>query len=190
MYKTITYKSDEYLLEALRRGDREAFEFLYRQYYRMAARQANDQGLGDADTEDIFQEMLLILVQKVQDPGFRLTAKLGTYLFAVLRNLLFKKTGKKIPVTQSDDALLHLPESEPNLDRAVWEEKLSVVAGNLELLEDGCRTLLVLSFFEKRSQAEIAEAMGYAESFVKVKKHRCLEYLRKKVKAHPLFKDE
>lgn len=69
------------------------------------------------------------------------------------------------------------------------EDRLNVVVGYLELLEDDCREVLRLSFYEKLPQAEIAQVMGYSDSFVKVKKHRCLEYLRKQVKTHPLFKD-
>lgn len=188
--KLLAYDSDNELLNALRRGDEAAFEYLYRRYYRMAARQVRDQGFAGIEAEDLFQEVLLILVQKIQNPDFRLTAKLSTYLFAIMRNLAFKKTGKKPAAPLPDDAALSKEEPISVAERSLWEEKLNVVSGYLELLEDNCQRLLLLSFFEKRPQAEIAAAMGYSESFVKVKKHRCLEYLRKKIKSHPLFKDE
>lgn len=187
----MTYESDEALLKDLRNGVSQAFEALYRQYYRMVAKQAADAGEADTEAEDLFQEVLFVLVRKVRDPEFRLNAKLSTFLFAVARNLLLKKAGKKYETAVIDSTLIHLGGQqlpEDPADIKIREEQLNVVAGYLELLEEDCHEVLMMSFYEKRSQAEIAGIMGYAESFVKVKKHRCLEYLRKQVKTHPLFK--
>jgi len=189
MEKSLTYETDEILLDFLRKGDSAAFEFLYRQYYRMVAKQASERGLQDSDAEDVFQEVLIILVRKIHDPAFELSAKLGTFLFAIARNLLLKRSGKA-PILHTTDSIplasdARLVEAEPD----ELEEQLSAVVKTLDLLEPECRTLLLLSFYEKRSHAEIAEEMGYTEAFVKVKKHRCLNYLRKHVKQHPLFRD-
>jgi len=63
------------------------------------------------------------------------------------------------------------------------------VIAALEVIEESCRQVLTLSFFEKRSGAEIAQQLDYTEAFVKVKKHRCLEYLRKTVLNNPAFKN-
>lgn len=189
MTKSLTYDSDEALLKALRNSEPAAFESLYHQYFRMVAKQAHDQGGGSNEVEDLFQEVLFILVRKVRDPEFQLSSKLSTFLFAIARNLLLKKAGKK-PDLELDNSVLSKLEKEMDdpTDREIWEDQLNVVVGNLELMEDGCQTLLRMTFFEKRSHAEVAEELGYKESFVKVKKHRCLEYLRKAVKDHPLFR--
>ncbi len=190
MEKSLTYESDEVLLESLRRGDSVAFEFLYRQYYRMVAKQANDRGLQDSDAQDVFQEVLIVLVRKIHDPAFELSAKLSTYLFAIARNLLLKRSNKP-PVLFHAEGILASPEVQmTDTGPDEMEERLIAVVRTLDLLESECRTLLLLSFYEKRSHAEIAEEMGYTEAFVKVKKHRCLNYLRKHVKLHPLFKDD
>lgn len=190
MYKSLTYESEEELLNALRQGASSAFELLYRQCYRMVAKQVTEAGRPDTETEDVFQEVLVVLVRKVRDPEFQLTSKLSTYLFAIARNLIFKKATDKTEFSTGDVATYQqeTPEdAETPEDREKWENQLNIVTGCLEILEEDCRRILMLSFYEKYSQAEIAGLMGYAESFVKVKKHRCLEYLRKKVKANPLF---
>ncbi|MBK8969001.1 MAG: sigma-70 family RNA polymerase sigma factor [Saprospiraceae bacterium] len=192
MPKPLTYETEAAYLMALRREEPEAFETLYRQYFRMVAKQALLMGVTGTDIEDLFQELVLILVRKVRDTEFKLSAKLSTYVYAVARNLLLKKTGKKAEFPVEESTLLALEQSwtDDALDtRIEMEEQLNVVVGYLELLEDDCREVLRLSFYEKLPQTEIAQIMGYADSFVKVKKHRCLEYLRKQVKSHPLFKD-
>lgn len=190
MVKAVHYKSDSELLLALRQGAPSAFELLYHKYYRMVAKQAANAGRTGADAEDLFQELLVILVRKIRQPEFQLSAKLSTYLFAIARNLLYKQSG---PDTLSRSADTILPErpSENEADelavRAQREEQLTAVVDQLELLQTDCRQVLKLFFFEKRSQVEIAGILGYSESFVKVKKFRCLDYLRKQVKASPLF---
>lgn len=190
MYKSLTYETDEALLNGLREGTSPAFEMLYRQCFRMVAKQVADMGRPDLNAEDLFQEVLVILLRKVREPDFRLSAKLSTFLFAIARNLILKKANTRSEFSAGDiDAYrkeapegMEMPE-----EREKRESQLTVISGFLETLEDDCRQVLLLSFYEKYSQAEIAGRMGYAESFVKVKKFRCLEYLRKKVKAHPLF---
>ncbi|MFN0013705.1 MAG: RNA polymerase sigma factor [Saprospiraceae bacterium] len=189
MDKSLTYETDNALLDALRKKEPAAFESLYRQYYRMVAKQVNDQGLPNEDAEDIFQEVLLVLVRKIHDTDFVLSAKLSTYLFAIARNLLLKRSGKQ-PLVQLDENItkpldVQLPDTGPSEQ----EERINAVIGCLAQMEGDCRTLLLMSFYEKRSQVEIAEALGYSEAFVKVKKHRCLSYLRKQVKAHPFFNE-
>jgi len=190
MRKTVVYHSDEALLKDLRAAAPTAFEALYRQYFRMVAKQVSDAGQSGVEAEDLFQEVLVVLVQKVRDPEFQLSAKLSTYLFAVSRNLLLKKTGKKTEMAVGDDTLIRLggEQAPDNLaDLKNREEQLNIVVGYLELLEEDCNRLLNLTFYEKRSHSDIAGIMGYSEAFVKVKKHRCLSHLRNRVKAHPLF---
>ena len=189
MDKSLTYESEEELLKALREGAAPAFETLYRQYYRMIARQASD--AGRADAEDLFQELLVILVRNIREPGFQLTSKLSTYLFAIAKNLILKNIHPKAEFSSADVSVYQRENpgsTEEEEEREKLEKQLTAIAGLLETLEEDCRRVLRLSFFEKRSQAEIAGEMGYAESFVKVKKHRCLDYLRKQVKLHTLFK--
>lgn len=192
MKKKLQFHSDEALVEALRSDMPAAFEALYRRYYRMVAKQVTDQGRNDIDAEDIFQELLFILVGKIRKADFQLTAKLSTFLFAIARNLIYKKAGKKAELSAEENFFTSLNEPAPTDtldDRKIWEEKLNVVVGHLELMEEDCRRLLRLSFYEKRSQVEISTEMGYSESYVKVKKHRCLNYLRSRVQEHPLFKN-
>lgn len=192
MSVTDIYTNDHALLEALRKESPGAFEKLYRQYYRMVAKQVSDAGAAGLDAEDLFQELLVILVRKVRDPEFELTSKLSTFLFAIARNLIFKSMGKQTEFSTGDIALFQREVSQPQDELEEREKRellLTIVAGNLEIMGEDCRELLKLSFYEKQPQVVIAEKMGYAEAFVKVKKHRCLDYLRKQVKAHPSFQN-
>ena len=79
--------------------------------------------------------------------------------------------------------------SQDGLSSAEKDSMLDVMADKLGQLEQDCRTVILYSFYQGLSHAQIAALTGYTEAFVKVKKFRCLEYLRKLVKATDVFKN-
>ena len=61
------------------------------------------------------------------------------------------------------------------------EKKHNHIAEVLKSMKVECRNIIEASFYKKLSGSEIAQLLGYTESFVKVKKFRCLEELRRKL---------
>lgn len=185
----------ENMLEYLRLGDNRAFEQLYRQHYRAAADFVKANSGNEQDARDVFQEALLVLVKKARDPQFRLTAESGAYLLAVVRkhwlyHLRSRHAHPEIPTASSD----HLPdpgsdEVEAQLSEKTISERHRAVQQLLEHLGPNCQQLLQYAYWQRLSAAEMAQLMGYTESFIKVKKHRCMAALREKIKDHPAFND-
>ena len=97
--------SEQELLESLRAGKSGAFEQIYRNYYRMVAGMIQKNSGSEEEIEDVFQETLFILVKKLRQPDFKLTAKLGTFLYSISRNLWLQKLQKK-----GKSPLVNLPE--------------------------------------------------------------------------------
>lgn len=185
--------TDQTLVEALRKGAPHAFDEVYRQYYRMVEDLVLRLNGTRNDAKDVFQDGLFVLVKKLREPDFRLTAKLSTFLYAINRNLWLKmngKSGREVSYENSDLANFVFAENEalpmsPDAEEAL----ISTMNQKLQELEEGCRSVLMLAFYQQCSHAEIAGRLGYTEQFVKVKKFRCLEYLRKLLKHTPAFKD-
>src|SRR5881398_3329968 len=78
-------RSDQELIAAINDGDSDAFEALYYRYrdwvVSLAYRFTGDRELA----LDVLQETFLYFVKKF--PGFRLTARLGTFFYPAVRNL-------------------------------------------------------------------------------------------------------
>lgn len=182
--------SESALIEALRMEDGKAFELVYEKYYRMAASFINNNSGDDHDIADVFQEMLFILVRKLQDKNFQLTARLGTFIYAVIRNLwlarLKKKAASEITLHEEMEDLPVLDENELEVKQE-YEKKHELMAQVLETLKEDCRQIILASFYKKLSHQAIAEEMGYSDAFVRVKLHRCMEGFRKEVRQHPAF---
>ena len=181
-----------HLLLELKKGSAKAFESLYKDHYRMVATLISRMGGSPYDAEDIFQESLFVLVKNIRQPDFKLTAKISTYLHAIARNQWLKKSKKQQHEisTHKEDIFSVRFDFEDNIKQ--MEEKelmIGVVMDRLNGMEEVCKKVIRLTFLKKLSHAEVAELLGYTVAFVKVKKFRCLKYLRGMVADSPFFKN-
>ncbi len=184
---------DSAYLAELRKGSPAAFEELYSRYFRMVEDMVFKFNGSTEDARDVFQEALFVFVKKLREPDFVLTSKASTFLYAIARNLFLKKAGKAtVEISMDNEKFSQMGKmEEPAAGHSANEkdDMLNVMNDKLGELEEDCRSVITYSFYQKLSHAQIAELTGYTEAFVKVKKFRCLEYLRKLVKATDVFKN-
>jgi RNA polymerase sigma factor (sigma-70 family) len=174
---------DDQLITRIRTGETgKALHVLYK-HFPLAVKHIGTHGGNRQLAEDIFQEALLILVRKVQEEHFTLTAPLKAYLLGICRMLwqaeLRKQQRQQLPQQEPDTRL-----SEDWLTAAVEEEKRAKLAEKaLDSLKDRCRELLLLFYSGKMKLKEIAAAMGYnSENTAKNQKYKCLEAAREKLR--------
>lgn len=183
---------DSVFLEELRNGSPKAFEDLYRRYFRMVEDMVFKYKGSAEDAKDIFQEALFVFVKKLRQPEFVLTSKASTFLYAIARNLYLKKAGRatvEISMDQQQFNFFEKTDENPGLTPLEKDALLNTMTEKMAALEDDCRSVILYSFYQGLSHAKIAALTGYTEAFVKVKKFRCLEYLRKLVKGTDAFKN-
>src|SRR5688572_1200580 len=85
-------KSDQKnLLDNLEKGDNAAIELLYKSCFPAVDFYVRKNKGTAEDARDIFQEAVVILLNKIRLPGFELTASLKTYLYAISKNLWLKQ---------------------------------------------------------------------------------------------------
>lgn len=173
---------EEYLLAQLASGERTATEQIYKQHYPVVTKWIQHNGGSEADAADVYQEAIVVLYEKSQDEAFRLSCKIGTYLFAISKHLWYKKANKR----QQD------PVSLPDEDRQEWayeddvnahkerENYYSQLNAALEQIGEPCKSLLKAFYHEDKSMQEIASGFGYTNTDnAKTQKYKCLARLRK-----------
>src|SRR5688572_3231403 len=102
-------RSDEALIDAVNHGDTAAFEALYYRYRDWVAHMAY-RFTGDRDLAlDVLQETFLYFSRKF--PGFRLTAKLTTFLYPAVRNYSIAARRKKERYVSLDETTEEASES-------------------------------------------------------------------------------
>jgi len=177
--------TETHILAALGRGDRVVTEQVYRQNYPIINGWLIKNGGNAEDAADIFQEAMVVLFGKAQNPDFRLTSSVSTYLLAVSKHLWYKKLQQlqRAPQRLADDG-------EEGSHDATYEEDLKVhlereahyeqLNASLDMLGEPCRSLLKAFYHHDKSMQEISADFGYTNpENAKTQKYKCLMRLKK-----------
>ena len=176
--------TEQELLRLLAAGDRAVTEQVYRLHYRFVSKWIAKLGGNDEDAEDICQEAMIVLYEKAKSGDFELTSKLSTYLFAIARNLWYKKVQSRPTglVTMEEGHEEHIEGSYEDDIKAHHERELhyeqldSALAG----LGEPCASLLRSFYFNNNSMQQIASDFGYTNADnAKTQKYKCLARLKK-----------
>ncbi len=175
---------EQQLLTELAKGERKATEQIYRQHHKMITAWIQQNGGGEADASDIYQEAVTILFERSQSEDFRLSCKIGTYLFAVSKYMWYKKLQQlqKKPGFLPDDAGDGVDWAYEDDINGQQERELhySQLDAALNQLGEPCRSLLKSFYHEDKSMQEIAAEFGYTNpDNAKTQKYKCLTRLRK-----------
>lgn len=178
MYQALN--SELQTLDALAAGSREATEQIYRQHSKIIIGWIVQNGGEAADAEDIFQEAMVVLFEKAQSIDFRLTCKIGTYLFAVSKHLWYKrlKQNQRVQLSGEDDNDITYEEDVAgHEEREMHYEQLDLA---LDKLGEPCRSVLKAYYQQDKSMQQIASDFGYTNADnAKTQKYKCLNRLRK-----------
>jgi RNA polymerase sigma factor (sigma-70 family) len=177
------YKSDSEIFESLKAGNLEATKYLYRYRENIKVFILKNNGL-DEDANDIFQEALIILIQKVNDPQFELTASFFTYLYGISRNLWLselRRRKKYAAVIDTEEYIETNFEIPHNLEKDEEKDEALLAKEIMNQLGGLCQKLLTLFYFYKWSMKKIATELNYSsEQTARQQKYRCIILARKK----------
>src|SRR6187551_622404 len=148
------YTNEQELLAALRKSDSSAFRKVYVMHFNMVKYFILKNNGSEEDAHDIFQEAMVVLFEQLSAGKFELTSSLKTWLYAVCRNKWLKQLEKQkrnvrlVDFESADDVLLPEEVEDEN-------EKMQQLRKSLTRLGVGCRKLLLLFYYFKKSMEEI-----------------------------------
>lgn len=181
MNKSAVSEGDQRVIEGVARGDANALEGLYKDYFPMVLNMVLQNNGTEEEAKDIFQEAIIVLYDRIKQGGFELSSKLKTYIYAVCRRLWLKQLGyqgrsfhdvsnyeEAIPV--EDDLMVH---HEKDLQLSLMEQAL-------DKLGEPCRTIIHDFYILNLSMQAICEKFGYTNTDnAKTQKYKCLQRLKK-----------
>jgi RNA polymerase sporulation-specific sigma factor len=191
-------QSDEELICAVRRGNREAEELLLKKYSPMVKKEIRFLYIVGAETEDLAQEGMIGLVKAIRDYDTSGSARFHTFATICVRNqiksaITASQRKKHIPLNTSisidgDD---HSEEEKLSLEQAIGdlqnnnpeqllleEEKKREMYAKLEEKLSSFEKKVVELYLQGLSYADIAEAVGKEEKAVS----NALNRIRRKLK--------
>lgn len=178
--------TDEELLMGLADGSDEALTNLYRCYFPMVLHFVTTNSGSEDDAKDIYQEVLIVLYEKVRTGSLELHCQLKTYLYAVGRRLWLKQLAQKSRFMVRDveiplDDEIALGQLDDDLDEHQKRDRqFELMADSLARLGEPCRTLLDDFYIQHLSMQDITEKFGYTNADnAKTQKYKCLMRLKK-----------
>lgn len=163
------------LLACVARGDRHAFEQLYRQYFPRLARFLGRMARNPLLVEEVINDTMLVVWQKAA--SYNASCKVSTWVFAIAYRKALKALKWEDAPVEADIALLASEELAPE-PLAERSELHAVVAQALDRLPVAHRIAVVLAFYHDMEYAEIAEVTGCPVNTVKTRMFHARRKLR------------
>jgi len=177
------------ILEGIKTGDSEILQKFYIDNFNYVKGYILENSGNESDVEDVFQDALLIIHQKLKKNPILLSSSFRTYFYSVCKNLWRNKMRKNIRLSFSEEAELDLEESDVSMTEALENnEKESLYQKHFLKLSDTCKELLHM-IFEGKKMKEIAATIGYAEGYTRKKKFECKKNLMVMIEKDPIYQE-
>jgi len=190
--KAEEFYSDEQLVAAIRQNENlnKPLLFIYQNYSEKLSSFLISYGASEQEAQDVFQETVVAFVDILKKDSYRLDAKIGTFLTAVAKNIWFNEVKKKDRASFREKQFEKgRDQVEADVSHFINEREMKQQMRSLVYkLEEPCRKILMLFYYENLSMKEIVQHLPYEnEQVVRNKKSKCLQHLTSIVKSHPLM---
>jgi len=178
--RMVLEENDRELVQACRRGERDAFRTLFETYkdkvYGIAFRFTGDENLAMDIAQDTFLKLFSSLTE------FRGDAAFSTWVYRMVVNACLdhrRRAWRMIPIADELVAVLRAPAD--SLKALLHSEMQERVRRAVETLSADMRMVVVLRYTEGLTYEEIAEIMGCSEGTVASRLNRAHKALERKL---------
>jgi RNA polymerase sigma factor (sigma-70 family) len=166
------------LLQGVAHSDTKIISYIYQENFRTIRHLVVSNNGYESDAEDVFQETLVVLFNKVRKEELTLTCSLNTYLYSIARNIWIKELSKRKRKPESiDSEEVFLNTDQSIIDIIELNERMRLYRNKFEELSDDCKKVLRM-FLNNVPIREITLSMGYSsDQHTKNRRFRCKKSL-------------
>ena len=182
--------TEDELMQGIKENKREVFEYLYLKLTPIIYSDIRNNSGSKEDAEDHFQETLLAAIANVKTGRYE-RGNFEGYFRRVSKNLWLKKlrdSGKYRSIEFQDH---HDSPDELSYEFAEklieYDHTLDLVNGKLNEMDESCKNVLNLFYYEKRGLDEIAKQSNWEYSYAKKKIFLCRQRLKEMLQTDKRF---
>lgn len=136
-------------------------------------------GASNPDWEDVVNEIILNVIEKIEKREFRGESSIGTFIYTI--------TSRRIVdyIRQKSKVLKHAPEPTPFLspdEQIENKERAEMIANAIKQLKPKYREILYLYYYRELSRGEMAKKLGISLRRVSERVNYSQKLLRKFIK--------
>jgi RNA polymerase sigma factor (sigma-70 family) len=180
--------TDNEIIECLKNRQSYVVRYLSDRYMPMIRLMVFRMGGTLEDAKDIFQDGLIIMLEKIDNGNFVLTCKFRTFLYVVCENLwksiLDRRKAANNYFSRRTDEDTDNDFTEIQ-DNRLYEDIFYEVFDNLD---PACQNILKL-YWEELTPDQIADKLGVTNGYVRKKKSEAQAQLIARIKKHPAYKE-
>jgi len=180
--------TNEHIVKGIRKRDAAVIRFLYKTCYPDIRKLILANNGTTQDAQDLFQDALLLIYQKIVNLGITLNCAFRTYLYSCCRLMWLKELEERRNMGHNyeyTDAHSGNISEEVNTFETV---KMSIYKRHFNELGKECQDVLKM-YYDNVPMEEICTRMGYQSiQAAKEKKYRCKKSLMTKIYNNPAYK--
>lgn len=173
-------KSNDEIIKLLVTDYKQAFTFLYKEYFTMCAYFVTKNSGSKEEAKDVFQDAMIVMFKNSRKDNFELTCNIKTYLYSIIRNLWLKQLQHKNKRINIIDYEKYVQITTDDISVKKDETLFDTMYNSMQKLGENCQKILHLFYFEKKSMEVIAQELEYTNAEnAKTQKYKCLQQLKK-----------
>ena len=176
----MSFMTDNLLLNQLKTGENASVELLYKHHFPSISSYIRKNMGSKEDAEDIFQEAILVLLNKVKQHDFTLTSSLKTYLYAISKNLWLKRL-RDNKLISADDLEPYQTESDTfSVELITEKSKEEQVHSWLAKITANCQRILNALFMHNESMESVMKKMGWKNKHTAAnQQYKCIQQVKR-----------
>ncbi|WP_103072119.1 RNA polymerase sigma factor [Aquimarina sediminis] len=141
------------------------------------------------DVEDVFQDALMLLYQKLGSGLLELKVPVKTYFFGICKNLWRNRLRRKqkMMIDEKQDCF-DQGTNDPVIANIENQEREHLYKKHFQRLSPDNKKVLYL-FLEGRSMKEISKITGYSEGYTRKKKFEAKNQLLRMIEQDPMYEE-
>ncbi|MEW7277742.1 sigma-70 family RNA polymerase sigma factor [Aquimarina sp. 2201CG1-2-11] len=180
---------DQKILEGIKTGDEVVITAFYKKNMPYIRRYVLQNSGSELDVEDVFQDAMVLIYQKLKVEQIELYASLQTYFYGICKNIWRNRLRKNNKMVSAEDLLEAVEALDPDIVEEIERnEEAHVYRKHFVNLSEACQKVLNM-VFNGKSMRQIAESTGYTEGYARKKKFECKEHLIEMIEKDPLYKE-
>jgi RNA polymerase sigma factor (sigma-70 family) len=173
-------------LQLLMQEDTAMLRAVYTELLPQVSRFVQANGGSQQDARDVFQDGLVVFLLRLRQSSASdtLWSNWIAYLISICRNCWYRELrDRKIRPGAHGDAYPEGAAPEGRLFGVLSQEEMiaEAVQKAMDAIDPACRDVLKMFYNDRLSMADIADLLGYTPDYIRVKKMRCMDKLRRAI---------